>query len=66
MDKPKRETWPAPGRREIGKYTVWVTRDGLSISFAEEGAPSVDIRFTPVQTLELMRHVQYMRDVIGK
>jgi hypothetical protein len=65
-DKPNTQCWPAIGRCQIGKYTVWITKDGMSISFAEDGAPSVDVRFTPTQTLELMRHMQYMRDVIGK
>lgn len=66
VNEPNTQRWPAPGRREIGKYVVWVTKDGLSISFAGEGAPSVDVRFSPVQTLELLRHMQFMRDVIGK
>lgn len=66
MDEPNSQRWPAPGRREIGKYTVWITKDGLSISFAQDGAPSVDVRFTTAQTLELLRHIQFMRDVIGK
>lgn len=65
MNDPTSPRWPGLARRQLGKYTIWCTKDGLSISYAGEGT-SVDVQFTPAQTLEIMRLIQFKRDVLER